>query len=153
ELDVDHWSGGELTRLEHELAAARQQLADDAPPLSLDRLQDIVQRQTPEFELRLSRVVETATMRQVASQVRVNLADIVVHTLDGVAGYELIDGSYAGEDQRGAFVAKLRHQNGNEIVVDVSPAADDSGQAVLRLLSYDHDIGAEEDRLHRARAV
>ena len=56
-------------------------------------------------------------------------------------------------DSRRTFLAKLGHPNGNEIVVSVAPSADESGQCVLRLLSYDYDTVSENELEERAWAV
>jgi hypothetical protein len=152
-LDVDHWSRGELSRLRSDVTELEQQVRDEAEPVDLEELRVISETRVPEFESRLAQVVERAGMRQLASQIRVNLADLIAQTLDQEAGYQLIDGTYAGEDQREAFFAKLSHPNGSEIVVDVESAAEDSGATLVRLHSFDHDVQAEADRTARARAI
>jgi hypothetical protein len=152
-LDVDYWARGELSRLRDEVAELLGVVRDDEKPMSAEELRDVVEDRAPKLEERLEEIVERAGMQQLASQLRVNLADAVVRTLDDTAGYEFEDGTYVGEDQREAFYAKLVHENGNEIVVDVSPVSPDSGRCVLRVLSYDRDTASEEDRLDRARAV
>jgi hypothetical protein len=152
-LDVDYWSDNELSRLREEVAAASQRVRDEDTPMSLEELRAMVDDGATEFERRIAAIVERAGLRQLASQLRVNLADAVAQTLDEVAGYELVDGTYAGEDQRAAFYAKLAHQNGNQIVVDVSPDSEEPGRCVLRVLSYDHDVTAEEELVERAREI
>jgi hypothetical protein len=79
------------------------------------------------------------------------VADVVVQVLDEVAGYELVDSTYAGEDYRESYVTKVAHGNGNEIVFEVTPSAD--GRFVLRMLSYDHETTAAVELAERARAV
>ncbi len=63
------------------------------------------------------------------------------------------DALYERKDYRRAFMAKLKAANGNEIVVSVAPAADESGQCVLHVLSYDYDTVSEEDLDLRARTI
>lgn len=153
DLNVDYWSEGALTKLRSEVAELLASVNDTDEPLSTEQLRDIAEVQVPELEQRLSDVVRQAHMRVFASQLRVNVAEVVAETLDEVAGYEVEDHLYEGLDQRRTFLAKLQHSNGNEIVVSVAPSTDDSGQCVLRLLSYDYDTTAESVLNERARAV
>ncbi len=152
-LDVDFWTDGALARLRGDVEAALAALGEGELPMDVAGLRDVVERRAPEFEERLLDLVEQARLEQLASQVRVNLADAVVETLDHRGGYVFVDGTYSGDDQRQAFFAKLVHQDGSEIVVDVSPEAPGSGGCVLRLLSYDRGHASEEDRVDRARAI
>jgi hypothetical protein len=153
ELDVDYWSEGALTKLRAELADLLARVDNtDAPP-SADDLRDVAEVQVPELERQLSDIVQRAHLRVFASQLRANVADMVAHTLDQVAGYIVDDGLYEHLDQRRTFLAKLKHANGNEIVVSVAPPDEDSGQYMLRLMSYDYDTTSEEELEERARAV
>lgn len=152
-LDVDYWSSGGLNDLRDDVAVATGRIRDDTTPPTIEALRAAVEQDAPGFEQRLAELVDRAGMRQLASQLRVNLADLVAQTLDETAGYELVDGSYAGEDFREAFFAKLRHDNGSEIVVDVSPASDGSSGSVLRMLSYDTDTASASERTQRATAI
>jgi len=152
-LDVDHWSRGELSRLRAETLTLLAGTRDESRAVPAEQLWTIAEAKVPELRDRLAELVRTADLRQLSSQVRVNLADLVVQALDETGGYELADGTYAGTDQREAFFAKLTHPNGNEIVVDVSPVADGTGACVIRVHSFDFDTGAEADRRDRARAL
>ena len=153
DLDVDYWSEGGLSKLRSDVAELLNKVNDTATPLSTDELRDLTEVQVPGLEQQLSDIVQRAQLRLLASQLRVNVADVVAQTLDEIAGYEVEDHTYEGQDNRRAFLAKLQHSNGNEIVVSVDPATDESGQCVLRLLSYDYDTAAESELEERARAV
>lgn len=152
-LNVDHWSEGRLSELRSDAATLLAQVNDTQSPASADQLREIVGCQVPELEQRLADVVEQARMRLFSSQLRVNIADIVVQALDETAGYELEDHAYDLMDQRRTFFAKLQHPNGNEIVVSVAPSTDESGHCVLRVLNYDYDTAAEAELDERAHAI
>jgi hypothetical protein len=151
DLDVDHWSNGELSTLRTTVAGLLAKARDDENPLRTQDLRQLTETEVPRLRRRLADVVEQAGGRQLSSQLRVNVADVVVQVLDEVAGYELVDSTYAGEDYREAYVTKVAHGNGNEIVFEVTPAAD--GRFVLRMLSYDHETTAAAELSERARAV
>lgn len=150
-LDVGYWSDGALDELRRRTSHALLRARDDAT--DSDELRDLEGGLAPELERTLGDTVERAGMRQLASQLRVNLADAVAHTLSEYAYYDLVDGEYDRADPRGAYYAKLRHMNGNEIVVDVAQGSADSGECVVRVHSYDHDTTAEEDLKTRAEAI
>jgi hypothetical protein len=155
-LDVDFWSEGELTELSETAAQLAARLTDTSRPPSVAELREIADRAAAGGELdeKLTSVVATAQARQIASQVRANLAELVVSTLEETAGYAWEEGQaiYAGGDERQAFYAKVRHLDNSEIVVEVAP--DDGGKScTLRILSYDAGLPDEEERVRRAHAV
>lgn len=153
DFDVDHWSEGELSGLRSDIAALLAQLGDGEAPLGTGQLRDVIDTRVPELKQRLTDVVQRAEMRLRASQQRINVADIVVQTLDDIAGYQVEDHAYELMDMRRTFFAKLLHPNGNEIVVSVAPSTDESGQYVLRLLNYDYDTASQAELDERAAAV
>jgi hypothetical protein len=153
DLDVDYWSEGGLSALRAEVASLLSRINDAEAPPSADELRNVADVQVPELEQRLLDVDRRAHLRLVASQMRVNVADVVVQTLDEVAGYQVEDHLYEQLDNRRAFLAKLQHPNGNEIVVSVAPATDKDGQCVLRVLSYDYDTVAQSELDERAHVI
>jgi hypothetical protein len=145
DLDVDFWTRGELTALREETETLQRRVDDEQRPPAADELRDILEHRAPALQERLTRVVERAGGRQLASQQRVNLAEAVVRTLEGMTAYELDATTYVGSDQRDAFFARLVHGNRNAIVVEVAPADADSGASVLRVMSYDHDTASRTE--------
>ncbi|CAJ58899.1 conserved hypothetical protein; putative coiled-coil domain [Frankia alni ACN14a] len=172
-LDVDRWSRGELTALRAEVTTLLADVRADEPgPAGLAGLagpgssagpaggarrldpadlREVVETRAPAYEARLAAVIEAAGTAQLGSQLRVSIADAVVGTLVG-DGFVLADHTYAGQDDRNGFYARVEHPDGGIVVVDVSPAEDDPGACELRVLSYD-DVGAEDIRADRARAL
>lgn len=153
DLDVDYWTHGEFTALRQEAEALRRRVEDDERPLSADELRELLEHRAPALQDRLTRLVERAGGRQLASQQRVNLAEAVVRTLEGMTAYELDATTYLGGDQRDAFFARLVHGNRNTIVVEVAPAGPDSGASVLRVLSYDHDTASRTELEERGAGL
>jgi hypothetical protein len=153
ELDVDFWSEGELVTLEAEANALADRVnAGDAPP-SAAELRSIADHDAAALARRLTEIVAKARTRQWASQIRVNLAEMVVDALEETTGYTWQgDATYAGQDQRGAFYSKLRHPDESEIVVEVAP--DETGDScVLRILSFESGVPDESERVRRVHAI
>ncbi|WP_433893201.1 hypothetical protein [Streptomyces sp. CA-111067] len=150
-LDVEFWSEDEVEGLRRETADGLSRARDDGT--DIETLLGLHERDAPRLERALGDTVADAGMRQLASQIRINLADAVARTLGEMAFYDFVDGEYQDADPRGAYYAKLQHGNGNEIVLDISQAARDSGECVVRVLSYDHDVTSEAQQRGRAEAV
>ena len=86
---------------------------------------------------RLTSAVTEARTRQWASQIRVNMAEMVVDVLEPITGYTWDgDATFAGDDQRGAFYSKLKHPDQSEIVVEIAPD-EDGKSCVIRVMSYE----------------
>lgn len=153
-LDVDFWSEGELAELRARVDQLSSRVTDEADPPDLPELRVIVQREVPQLDEQLTAIVGRAGARQFASQVRVNLAETVVTTLERTTGYAWEPGqaTYAGEDPRRAFFSKLVAPDDSEIVVEVAP--DEDGEScVLRILSFDAGEPNEEARVERVHAI
>lgn len=153
-LDVDYWSEGELSRMAETVARVTAAVADPAGAASVAELRHIVEHEAPELDQALTDVVARAQAQQLASQVRANVAEIVVNALEETTGYTWEEGQaiYANGDQRRAFYSKLRHLDDSEIVIEVAP--DDGGEScVLRIISYDAGVPDDEERVRRAHAV
>jgi len=129
-------------------------VADEDAPASVAELRRIAEERAPALDERLTEIVTKAHARLLASQVRVNVAELVVNALEESTGYTWADGQacYANGDQRRAFYSKLRHLDDSEIVVEVAP--DETGEScVLRILSYEAGLPDDEERARRAHAV
>jgi hypothetical protein len=152
--EVDHWARGELGVLRAKLADAEQAVRSADSPMSIDDLRRVVETSAPEYSRRLDDLVEEAEQRLIASQLRVNVAQEVVDTLDRVGGYLFVSGHYVGGDFREAYYTRLDLPNSEStIVVEVAPGQDGPLGSTVRILSYDDDTGSEDLRHARARDV
>jgi hypothetical protein len=152
-VDVDFWTRGQYRALADEItravAVTERTGADAAGP---DELRKLLEVTAPRLQAEHERLVETAAAAANNSQLRANIADRVVQTL-AVAGYNRdVDGGYEGEDFRGGFVARTRHEDGSEVLVTVLPV-DERGTAELAVHSVDAGVGSEEERRARAGAL
>jgi hypothetical protein len=152
-FDLRHWSAGELEALRAEVAGTLAAVGDEASPMGTPELRDVVDGAVPAYWRRWDEVVERAEMRLLGSQLRWEIADQMVTTLDQVGGYVLRDQTYAGGDERSAYYAKLSDPGGNEIVVEVAPEPDDVTGNRARVLSYDRDASSEQARRARSEEI
>ncbi|MEU8509167.1 hypothetical protein AB0C40_31595 [Streptomyces brevispora] len=153
-LDVVHWSEGEFDQVLSDTATALARARD--PHTGVTDLHALRDEEAPRLEQGLDEAVEKAGMRQLASQLRVNLADVVARTLHDIAYYDLVEeeSGYADDDPRETFYARLVNTaSGNEIRVEIAQADKDSERSVIRVESSDHDVTSEAELRSRADAV
>ncbi|MFC5748408.1 hypothetical protein [Actinomadura rugatobispora] len=152
-LDVDFWTDGGLTELRAEIERLTGEAAAPDSPCTVETLRAIVEERAPQYGERLDELVERASGRLFASQRRVNVAHQIATRLRA-NGYQVGTGpdrpTYAGEDFRDAFFAKLRHPDDSEIVVEVAPSGDED--MTVRILSYEN-APSDHERRERVRAV
>ncbi|WP_052424847.1 hypothetical protein [Streptomyces fulvoviolaceus] len=153
-LDVVHWSEGEYDRVRQDTAQALARARD--PQTGVEDLRSLREDEAPRLEQSLGETVERAGMRQLTSQMRVNLADVVADRLAEIGFFDLVEkeSGYVDGDFRKAFRARLRNEaSGNEITVEIEQADKDSDQCVIRVVSHDYDVTAEAELRDRSDAV
>jgi hypothetical protein len=152
ELDVDFWSDGELSKIKAKADKLSQRLADESDPPSLEELKEMSERTVASLDASMTEAITLGQVRQWASQVRVNLAEQVVHVLEHTTGYDL-DGEpvFAGDDMRSAFYSKMTNGE-DELVVEVAP--DETGKScVIRVMSYETGTPNEYLRAQRVHTI
>jgi hypothetical protein len=134
-LEVDYWTHGELTDFETELKALEKQLLKDENTLKIEQVKKVLDT-IESMKPRLKEIVERARQNILASQLRVNMAEIIVEALQG-QGFTLEDAAYEGGDERQAYTAKVRNVAGSEVVTVISPVQNAIGMNAVSIHSYD----------------
>jgi hypothetical protein len=124
-VHVNFWAWGRLGAFLAEMKDLACDLETGAPWLDLPALNRLVEETLPEKERELAGIVGEALDRVRGSQLRVNIADLVIQSLAG-QGYFLDSGAYEAGDQRLGFAARLRSYGGDEILVQVGPEEDEA---------------------------
>lgn len=149
--EVDFWTEGGLTRLRTEAAAEARRL-DAAEPLTLEALKESIARSGQWREECLA-LAERAKEALIASQLRNNMAQTIIGTLEG-AGWAVADSTYAGEDFRRAVHVRLEHLGGDEMVTVIAP---EQAQGAIRnrldVFFYDRTTNDEANRERRLTAI
>lgn len=135
-VDVDYWTKGKLKNCEQEITAIIQQVENEQTPLSTEDLRQLAEQRLPQLDQRLDDIVLEARAELLGSQVRINIADLVVQALEE-QGFEIDGGIYEGKDTRSGFVAKVTHLDGGEVSVCVNPVDGQPGRNTLSINSYD----------------
>lgn len=151
-VEVDWWTQGALSRLEAEVQSLMGRIRDEGAPMSAAELRRTVEEVVPEMRARLGQIVVEAQKAALGSQLRINIADILVSALEA-QGYTLVDerdATYEGEDMRGGYVAKVRNLDGDEVVVRVAPRGGSSLENDWEIHSYDVEQRSEPELRQRA---
>lgn len=152
-VEVDWWTDGKLSALEQEVQTLTERVGDDTTLVTTEDLQQIVARDLPSLCQRLDDVVAEAQAAVISSQMRINIADIVMDTLEQ-RGFAIQDATYEGDDMRQGYVAKAMDRDGGEVVAVVAPVG--PGKNELTIHSYDEmqrsmdEVRARSESLSRS---
>jgi hypothetical protein len=124
-LDVNHWSNGDLDRIQSRLDALDQALKDpNQSTADLDGLQAAALQLSNEID-------ETSVFAAAAYQAsvhRVDLAGGIAGDLDDVIGLTVAGHGYQGDDQRAGYRVRLVNEaTGFEMVITQVPSTEEDG--------------------------
>jgi hypothetical protein len=152
EIDVDFWCGRKLSRLAEKTRNVLQQLQKDQAILDAPALNQLIQTDFPAFQEELDKLIVDARLAALNSQVRINIADLVVQALEQ-QGFVLQESKYSNNDQRKAFSARVQNLEGSEVIIQVMPVAGDAGKNELQLHSLDKDQRTEHELRQRSQEI
>ena len=143
QVDVDHWTSGDLTSLDDRVQSLDGQLRKPEE-LTLDDLDAI-----KEAGLEVSREIEDTAVFALeafsASQDRAEIAQEVKDRLDQL-GIMIVNHSYQGDDQRRAHRLHMKNpRTGFEIVVTQTPIVLEDGSVANRLESDIMNYGSSRN--------
>lgn len=142
-LEVDFWTAGSLSQVQGDLRALLGMLAT---PLDLEALAAIGEA-LPGIETRLGELAEAARLAVINSQLRFDIAEVVVAALSE-QGFTLEEGAFSAGDAREGYCVKLLGADGGEVEVHIAPRPGGEMENDLHLLSHD----AEARTRHELRA-
>lgn len=147
-IPVDFWSQGRLSKLVEELSLVKQDLEDQQQPPSRETLERWLSIDLQVYYQALEDIVLDARVNALNSQLRINIADLVVRALQD-QGFALESSDYESADQRMTYDALLSNLDGSEVVVRVTPSGSDLGQNELHLQSIDREEHTEHELQQR----
>ncbi|MCL0087100.1 hypothetical protein M1N65_03440 [Thermodesulfovibrionales bacterium] len=95
-LEADYWTHGELTAFETEIRVLERELLNGEKTLTSEQVKESLAR-IEAMKPMLSEIVERAQQNILASQLRVNMAGVIVKVL-AEQGFVLQDAVYEGDD-------------------------------------------------------
>lgn len=152
QIDVDYWSSRRLSRAKTMIQSLIKRVETTSNSLHTDDLLAIQQQDIPELFNELENTCTIAIEEALNSQLRLNIADIVIQSLEN-QGFVLASSAYNHNDQRKAFSANVTNKAGEEIVIAVEPDQTVTGQNKLHILSSDAPRLTEHELKQRAEEI
>jgi hypothetical protein len=153
-LEVDYWVNGRLIQYEQQLQELESQLKAGESTLTIEQVKDFGEKITA-LQPILGEIVEQAKLTILGSQLRAEIADRVVEVLESL-GYTLVnqesDAVYEGDDERNAYVVKVKNIAGDEVVTVISPEKEFGANSVS-INSFSQTIVDETATNQNAKAI
>ena len=132
-IDVNYWVEGRLKVFKSNIESLAAEIHENEL-ISLDKIVGY-SLQIDELSSQLLDLVTEARVAVLASQLRFNVAQIVVQSLEA-QGFFLEQANYEKDDYRETFVARTCNYAGNEVVVsiDPDPGLDEGGKINIQSL-------------------
>jgi hypothetical protein len=146
-IEVNYWTSGEWRELANRLRAVQADLAQEAS-LDLERIKGLIQ-ELDLIEEAIPHVVFHARLAVISSQVRYNIAELVVAALHE-QGYSLEESTYQANDLRGNYEIRLGNFEGSEIVVSLAPNGSDPIAHELDIAFLDSEPRTSHEMRQRA---
>ncbi len=139
-LEVDFWTNGGLSQLLGDINSLLVILDEPLDAASLNQIHQTL----PEMEERLSGLVEQARLAVINSQLRFDIAEVVVSAL-AEQGFALEEGAYSAGDAREGYCVKLKNLEGGEVEVHIAPRPGEELENDLHLLSLDAEARTKHE--------
>lgn len=140
-VEVDYWTQGRFSDLEERIKGIKDELENDHEACSLEdikqRMEDLKALAEEEQAL-----IKEAVERVISSQLRAEMADVVVEALQK-EGFTMLESGYEKEDQRKVYLVKVANNAGTEIVAAVVPN-DETNTNTLSINTRDERFFREE---------
>lgn len=143
-IEVDFWSAGRLNQLYENALSIRVQMENEQSPPDRELLVGWLDVDLPQYREELEDTVVQARIHVLNSQLRINIADLVVQALQA-QGFALEESDYIQNDMRMAYDAHLANLEGNQVVIQVAPAGEKIGQNELHFQSMDREQRTEHE--------
>ncbi len=151
-IDVDFWSSRRLSRLKTMVHTLLTRIEDNGDTLQTEDLLSLQQKEIPRMIEEMEATCSLAMEEALNSQLRVNIADIVIQALE-TQGFCFSTSEYAQNDQRKAFSANVANLAGDKIIIGVEPNKEEPGSSNLHLISTDAEQHTEHELRQRAKEI
>lgn len=151
-LDVDQWTNGGLSSFAQKVDHKIWMLNDNVRMVEIGALRRMLKQELPRMEKELAEIILDARLAALNSQLRINIADIVIQALRG-QGFGVVDSGYQQGDFRAAYIARLKNLEGSEVQIRVIPGRAKYGDNELQLDSLDYKQRTQYELRQRAKEI
>jgi hypothetical protein len=149
-INVNFWTDGAYAELVENLNMTLKSISSQ--PGMYDPEIEAARRDLLGIERQAEELVTQARMNILSSQLRFNIAQIVVQALE-TQGFNLEEAQFNRSDYRDSFTAKTRNLSGNEVVVTIDPTPDIEEGGKLHIHSTDGEQITEHELLQRNQEI
>ncbi len=147
-VNVEYWTNGRLSEIEENISNLKFKLEDSEQPPDTETLSQWLATDLPAYHQMLGRIVLDARVAAINSQLRINIADLVVQALRE-QGFSLSNADYEASDMRLGYGVQLTNLEGSEVVVEVAPIGETIGDNELMISSHDNEQRTEHELVER----
>ncbi|NPV85425.1 MAG: hypothetical protein HPY45_05395 [Anaerolineae bacterium] len=151
-LDVDEWTEGGLSCFREKVDHKIRMLDDSTCMVEIDALRRMLKEELPGMEKELAGIILDARLAVLNSQLRINIADIVIQALRR-QGFGVVDAGYQQRNLRATYIARLKNLEGSEVQVRVIPGSAKYGDNELQLDSLDYRQRTQYELRQRAKEI
>jgi hypothetical protein len=144
QIDLVYWSEGALVDLFDRVNTVREAMGNANQPPDREELRRWLEVDIPGFWKELEEIVVSGRINVLNSQLRINLADLVVQALQE-QGFILDQAEYIDQDMRTAYGAHMLNPEGNQVFVQIAPVGKRLGENKLHLQSMDSEVRTEHE--------
>lgn len=143
--EADYWTQGRYKNLEERVQEIKDHIENDKDRLSTTELNSCLS-ELESLSQEQDRLIAEAVERIISSQLRAEMADIVIEKMEQ-QGFRIKNDErgYLQSDQRGPYIVKLANVAGTEIVTMISPEKK-TYQNILSINTYNEDVYDDESR-------
>ena len=140
-VEVDFWTNGRFSALEEQIKVIKDELEHGREDYSLEEVKQRMEELKTLAEEEQA-LIKEAVERVISSQLRAEMADVVVEALQK-EGFTMLESGYEKEDQRKVYLVKVANNAGTEIVAAVVPN-DETNTNTLSINTRDERFFREE---------
>jgi hypothetical protein len=152
EIAVDEWVEGNLSRLHQKIQAAQTLVEKPVSIHQIDKLKKAIKHIIPLWHKKLDDFVYQARAEAINSQLRMNIALMVVRSLSS-QGYRLVQTQYNNEDMRAEYLAQLVDDEGSQVLIQVEAGGSQPETAELNLFTQDADKRTPHELKQRSKEI
>jgi hypothetical protein len=152
EITVDEWVDGSLSRLHQKIKAAQLLLDEPVSTSQISKMKKAIKQVIPYWQSKLSDFVYQARAEAINSQLRMNIALMVVRSLSS-QGYRLVHTQYNEEDMRADYLARLVDDDGSQVIVQVESTGNKPEMAELNLFTEDAEKRTPHELKQRSKEI
>jgi hypothetical protein len=147
-LELNFWTNSQWLDTLKKLDNIIQYLADPQIDMNAQDLKKIRDQDLENFLHSLDEMLKEARIAALNSQMRINIADLVVESLNE-QGFTLTKAHFQKVDMRQSFKAWFSGYDGSEVVIRVAPVGNKIGENELQVDSHDQEFRTEHELKQR----